>query len=556
MPRNRARLNSALLPSFYISIRWLTAAILLLVLAAGQPTPAAAQAVDNESHNFGGACSGTQNGADWDTIFQCNGATWQRGAYFFGNSSSTCDASHAGLTRYNSGALQYCNASAWTSLTAGCSVPTTTDACQDTFVGTSALPAGGANCATNAIGYDTAFGYQALFTCTGSGCGSNTAVGAQALYNNLSDSNVALGYQAAYNITSGADNVAAGSQALYTSTTGTQLVAIGYRAAYLAPSSWGGAVAVGSQAGYTGGGGDVAIGYQALYNSTIPDGNVAVGYQALFNLTATGFNNAVGYQALYNTTTGTLNNAFGYKALFNNINGSGNDAVGYQAMYSMTANGGSSAVGYQAMYNALNCCQSAMGYQAMYNTTTGVFNNVYGYQALLANVSGSYNSVFGYQAAKNSLGDSNTVFGYQALLTATGGGYNSVFGASSGANITTGTGNTIIGYNAGGTITSGSNNIVIGQTADLPANNTNWLSIGNFIYADMTNQLMGINTNAPAATLDINGFEKLKLYGAAPVTCAAKYRGAIALTHTGYPMCVCNTSNSWVKMTDGTACVW
>lgn len=68
---------------------------------------------------------------------------------------------------------------------------------------------------------------------------------------------------------------------------------------------------------------------------------------------------------------------------------------------------------------------------------------------------------------------------------------------------------------------------------------------------------VGIGTTDPKATLDINGYVKLKKYTSAPVTCSSTYDGSIALTNT-YKTCVCKgTSSTWVYTTDGsTTCVW
>ena len=63
--------------------------------------PALAQ-VDGEKFTPGSGCpagavAGSAMVADWDTIFECNGSTqWQRGPYFFGSTSDTCDSNHAG----------------------------------------------------------------------------------------------------------------------------------------------------------------------------------------------------------------------------------------------------------------------------------------------------------------------------------------------------------------------------------------------------------------------------------------------------------------------------
>jgi hypothetical protein len=104
-------------------------ALAVLLAAAVLPTPA--HAIDNEQKTVGGACGASaspaepanEDAADWDTIMECSSGAWQRAAYFFGNSTDTCDASHAGLTRYSSGNLQYCNSTAWTTLSAVGTLP-------------------------------------------------------------------------------------------------------------------------------------------------------------------------------------------------------------------------------------------------------------------------------------------------------------------------------------------------------------------------------------------------------------------------------------------------
>lgn len=80
--------------------------------------------VDGENFTPGSGCpagavTGQAASASWDTIFECNGSTkWQRGPYFFGSSSDTCDSNHAGLTYYNStsAVLEYCNGTTWQTL--------------------------------------------------------------------------------------------------------------------------------------------------------------------------------------------------------------------------------------------------------------------------------------------------------------------------------------------------------------------------------------------------------------------------------------------------------
>ena len=67
---------------------------------------------------------------------------------------------------------------------------------------------------------------------------------------------------------------------------------------------------------------------------------------------------------------------------------------------------------------------------------------------------------------------------------------------------------------------------------------------------------VGIGTNAPAATLDIAGYMRLKKYSVAPATCGASIDGDIALTAL-YTLCVCKNGTGWVTASTGsTSCTW
>ena len=107
----------------------LASAVLLLTL---WPLPALAQ-VDGEQHTPGGACdhgatAGHGQAPDWDTFFECNGSTqWQRGPYFLGSSSDTCDSNHAGMVQWTGSTVspnntfEFCNGSSWTAVSGSAS---------------------------------------------------------------------------------------------------------------------------------------------------------------------------------------------------------------------------------------------------------------------------------------------------------------------------------------------------------------------------------------------------------------------------------------------------
>jgi hypothetical protein len=74
---------------------------------------------------------------------------------------------------------------------------------------------------------------------------------------------------------------------------------------------------------------------------------------------------------------------------------------------------------------------------------------------------------------------------------------------------------------------------------------------------------VGIGTSSPQATLDIEGFARLKPQSGPPTTCGANNVGAIAMA-MDYNICVCNGGN-WIEETQngaadealpGQACVW
>jgi hypothetical protein len=96
-----------------------------LVLALGLcASPVFAQ-VDGETETPGKGCPtsatpGQAASANWDTIFECNSSNqWQRGPYFFGSTSDTCDSNHAGMVQYTSGTLEACNGTSWIPIDGG-----------------------------------------------------------------------------------------------------------------------------------------------------------------------------------------------------------------------------------------------------------------------------------------------------------------------------------------------------------------------------------------------------------------------------------------------------
>ena len=223
---------------------------------------------------------------------------------------------------------------------------------------------------------------------------------------------------------------------------------------------------------------------------------------------------------IYNTQAGLLttsNTSLGYKSLTTGTSGSENTAIGAQALALGGAYSDNTAVGFQALTKlAATVGNTAVGGLALANFTGGGaitgWNTAVGYLAMsgvtlpsVIPVTGGYNSAFGSSALHDiSTGAGNISIGNQALNNITTGNYNIGIGNSVGGTLSTG-------------LTTGSNNILIGGTATtfmipsaIAANNE--MNIGNTLYGKNVNGVLngttgviGINTNAPATTLDVNG---------------------------------------------------
>jgi hypothetical protein len=147
----------------------------------------------------------------------------------------------------------------------------------------------------------------------------------------------------------GTHNVGILSGALSAVTDGSNLIAIGHNALHVAASEANaidGHIAIGTSAlaayisdsGAPLGGGDgmVAIGSNALHNTTTSDGSVAIGHNAGGNYVAASYYNVhVGSYAGAGNTGGSYNTSVGYNALSNNsgtYTGSGNSVFGDNAL--------------------------------------------------------------------------------------------------------------------------------------------------------------------------------------------------------------------------------
>jgi trimeric autotransporter adhesin len=351
-------------------------------------------------------------------------------------------------------------------------------------------------------------GAGALASCT-TGGHNNTAIGCEALHNNLgarnvavgnyalfsqsynSDGfnsyNVAVGYQALYSnnpsaSSNGIKNTAIGDDALRNNVTGIQNTALGWYAGYRNTASYN--IFLGANSGASnssgsyntiagiGGGGynatgsyNTIMGYQAGLGAAgnSNSGNSLFGYQAGNSLTTGGYNVFTGYQAGYNSTTATYNVFIGREAGYTNSTGGANIFIGYHAGYSNTASN----------------------------------NTFVGYTCGGENTSGNYNTFSGYWSGHdNTTGANNTFYGAHSGYNTTDGTNNAYIGKSAGYNNSTGDYNTSLGVNAGDSYADENNCTFIGYGADANANSySNAAAVGNGVIVDASNKAVFGNVN-------------------------------------------------------------
>jgi Chaperone of endosialidase len=157
-----------------------------------------------------------------------------------------------------------------------------------------------------------------------------------------SNGNTSEGKQALGSLTTGINDTAMGFQALKSLTTGNYNTAMGWKA--LSTSN---------------GDDNVAVGALALSNNTSSQ-NVAVGTAALGSNTTGGGNTAVGENALTSNTSGSNNVAVGGGALFFG-SGTQNVALGFLAGSNTGNGGGNIYIGAQMLGNAGDTNQTYIG---------------------------------------------------------------------------------------------------------------------------------------------------------------------------------------------------
>jgi hypothetical protein len=250
--------------------------------------------------------------------------------------------------------------------------------------------------------------------------------------------NTAEGTDALFSLISGGlGNTAVGFNALFSDTTGSNNTATGD----------------GALDSNTTGNGNTATGAFALSGNTTGDGNTAQGFTALQNNTTGDFNTANGDNALFANTTGRSNTASGASALARNTTGDFNTANGATALFSNTTGFNNTASGNDTLSsNTTGLDNTAMGFQALFSNTTGDSNTAVGVRALYSNIGGVLFA-----------GGGNTAIGLNALEDNTTGAFNTANGAAALSSNTTGNANIALGLQAGENLTTGDGNIDIGN---------------------------------------------------------------------------------------------
>lgn len=263
----------------------------------------------------------------------------------------------------------------------------------------------------------------------------NAVIGADAMRVSTSGFwNAAVGYKALESNVNGTRNAALGVYALQFNVTGHRNIAIGPFA--LRDNTHGkGNIGLGADVAWKNQTGDynIALGQAALGESVSGDCNVAIGRAALAfvdgvsdNIAIGDYalcyfeggsqpNVAIGQDALRNTTTGVSNTAIGNHSLVGNTTGVDNVGVGNETLAASTTVSGQTAVGSWSGRNLTGERNTALGAYALQGGTgsTGIRNTAFGHSTGTAITSGSRNLFMGASVGVSvTSGSDNILLGY------------------------------------------------------------------------------------------------------------------------------------------------
>lgn len=187
------------------------------------------------------------------------------------------------------------------------------------------------------------------------------------------------------------------------------------------------------------------------------------------------YNTFIGHNAGRGNATGDDNTFIGNDAGFTNLSGDANTLIGRNAGYSGFLSEGNTALGFNAGYSNDSYFNTFIGHNTGYANTSGLHNTMLGKGAGAATTSASYNVFVGQNAGSNATGNNNVCVGYYT-------------GESAGNN------NVFLGNQAGANETGDDKLYIDNSNTSTP-----------LIYGDFATNRLGINTNNPQGSLDING---------------------------------------------------
>jgi hypothetical protein len=299
------------------------------------------------------------------------------------------------------------------------------------------------------------------------------------------DTNIVLAKNSFISNVSGTYNVAIGVDALNNSTTATNQIAIGYQA--LQQSNNNGNIGIGRNSFYISSGDyNIGIGDQTGSNNTTGFDNIFIGRLAGFSIQSVNGNIAIGRSAMVGTGSGTFQGvhciAIGVESLLTTQNPVGRIiALGYQSM------GG---IGNISERNI------GIGYQSGLAISSGSGSVFVGDLSGQAITTGANNIYIGSATTGTTNSSSNVLLGAVSTLLGSQGvqiGQNTTNTASSNAN------NVIIGYNARITGASNIANVVIGHQA--LSNFIGCVVIGKSAAATANNQFVIGSTTQAAGSI-------------------------------------------------------
>ena len=223
----------------------------------------------------------------------------------------------------------------------------------------------------------------------------------------LATSNVRLGVNAGDGIlSSGNYNTLIGDEAGTAITIADNNVAVGYQALLAsAEASNNTAIGVNSMASHTGGVKNVGVGGFSLENSVNTAEQTAVGYEALQNSIGAGGgggNTALGYASMRDTTTGVYNTALGYAAAYDGVlTGNYNTFVGALA--------GRNLAGDEDLSTFVGHASGALMTSGENNVILGSYNgnqdglNIIGSDNSIVLSNGAGTPIINYQAAPDAI---------------------------------------------------------------------------------------------------------------------------------------------------------